>query len=221
MQDFPPNSAKARARSEGPPSAERSERIERITSAEAERRRRGLGTKFKGVFIGGTARGAWDYMLVDVVIPAIQDTIIEAFQGGVERLVKGDSRRSRRYGYGYPSSPYPDNRPHVDYRGYGMNRPPTSATTTRTISRRSRARQDFDDIVIASRSEAHDVLDRMFDFLSQYGVVKVAELYEMVGIRSEHTDHKWGWTSLSGARVARLSDGRFMLDLPEPEELRV
>jgi hypothetical protein len=47
----------------------------------------------------------------------------------------------------------------------------------------------------------------------------VDELYEMTGIASTHTDRKWGWTSLPGAKVVRLRTGGFLLDLPEPEAL--
>lgn len=88
------------------------------------------------------------------------------------------------------------------------------------LSRQARVRHDFDEIVIPSRAEANEVLDQMFEFLSRYGVVKVFELYEMVGIRPDHTDHKWGWTSLPGAQVRTVKGGRgYLLDLPEPQPL--
>lgn len=215
MHDFPPNSAKARARSEGPPPTERPEKIERITSAEASRRKRGLGRQFKETFIGGTARGAIDYVVADIIIPEIRDLVFDAFQGGLDRLIYGDSRRSRRGGP--PTSSY-SNLGHVNYQGISSNRPPTSST--RTLSRQSRARQNFDEIVIPSRAEAEEVLDRMFEFLSRYGQVTVSDLYEMTGISSSHTDQKWGWTTLPGAKVVRLRTGGFLLDLPEPEALR-
>jgi hypothetical protein len=214
MQDFPANSAKARARSE-PPTQGPPERIERVTSAEASRRKRGLGRQFKDTFIGGNARMAADYAMTDIVIPAIRDLMFDAIQGSLDRWIYGDSRRPRRGGP--PSSSYSGIGPHVDYRGLSMNRPTPS--TTRMLSRRSRARQDFDEIIISSRAEAQEVLDLMFEFLSRYGVVRVSELYEMTGIASSHTDHKWGWTSLAGAKLGRLRDGRFVLDLPEPESL--
>jgi hypothetical protein len=214
MQDFPANSAKARARSESSSPSKRPEKIERITSAEADRRPKGLGRKFKDTFIGGTARQAADYAVTDIVIPAVRDLMFDAIQGSLDRLIYGDSRRSRGGG---PSSSY-SNAGHVNYQGImSPNRPAPSPT--RRLSRQSRARQNFDEIVISSRAEAEEVLDRMFEFLSRYGVVRVDELYEMIGIDSTHTDHKWGWTSLGGAKVARLRTGGFLLDLPEPEAL--
>jgi hypothetical protein len=215
MQDsFPGNSARARAQAEGPPAEEKPE-VKRVVSGDVERRRQGrLGRRFKDTFISGTARGAVEYMFVDVVVPAIQDTLIDAFQGGIERLIKGEGPRGGRRRTLQTTAEY---RPQVNYAGMSTNAPPTS--TTRTISRQARARMSFDDIVIPSRAEASDVLDRMFDILSRYGVVRVDELYEMTGIASTHTDHKWGWTSLRGSQVRTLRSGGYLLDLPEPEAL--
>ena len=215
MQDFPANSAKARARSEGPHPQGPPERVEQVTSAEASRRKRGVGRQFKQTFIGGTARGAIDYVFADVIVPAIRDLMFESFRDGMEKWVYGDSRirRNRTLGDRYSDVG------HVNYQGMSTTtrRPPTSP---RTISSQSRSRQTFDEVVIRSRVEAEEVLDRMFDTLSRFGVVKVAELYEMTGIRSDHTDHKWGWTSLRGAKVATLRDGTYLLDLPEPISLQ-
>lgn len=208
MEDFPANSQKAKARSDRP------EKVERVTSAEAVRRKKGIGQQFKDTFIGGSAKMAAEYMLTDVVIPAIRDTLAEAIQGGIERLIYGDTRpRSRR---GAP--PSYSNVGHVDYQGMGSQsrKPPGS---NRMLSRQSRARHNFDELVIQSRTEAEEVLDRMFDELSRYGVVPVSVLYELTGVQSSHTDHKWGWTELRGARVSRLRSGGYLLDLPEPVSL--
>jgi hypothetical protein len=214
VQDFPANSAKARAQSEGP--TPRPERVERVATAVDDRRKQGVGKKFKSTFINGTARMALDYVILEVVVPTIQDALIESVQGGFERLVRGETRTRR------PTSSY-SNLGHFNYQSISSgssNRPPTSSPP-RTLSRQSRARHDFDEIVIHSRAEAQDVLDQMFEWLSRYNVVRVDEFYDMTGIASNHTDHKWGWTSLPGAKVVRLrNNGGFVLDLPEPEELR-
>src|SRR3954469_12729237 len=115
MQDFPANSQKAKTRSEMP--TERPEKIERVTSAEAVRRKRGLGRQFKETFIGGSARMAFEYMVTDVVIPAVQDTMIDAFQGGIERLIKGEGARRRG-----PTPPIYPNTTQVNYQGMSTSR---------------------------------------------------------------------------------------------------
>lgn len=205
MQDFPANSAKARVKDEP-------KNIERVTSAEAVRRKKGLGRQFKETFVGGSGRIAFEYMVKEVIIPAIQDTLIDAFQGGVERLIRGESARPRR---GTPSG-Y-SGMPHVAY--HRMGPPRQESARPRTLSRQSRSRQVFDDIMIPSRQEAEEVIDRLYDLLSRYGSASVAELYELTGIQSSHTDHKWGWRELRGAKASRQRTGGFLLDLPDPEPL--
>jgi hypothetical protein len=213
MEDFPANSAKARARSEGPPpdrTEERPKKVERVTSAEAVRRKRGLGRQFKETFIGGSARGALDAMFLEVVVPSIRDLMAEAVHAVTDKVIYGDTRPRR----GVTTSSY-SNVGHVNYQGMSSHKPPT----TRSLSQRSRTRHDFGEIVINSRREAEEVLDRMYDILSRYGSVPVADLYELTGIQSSHVDHKWGWTSLRGAKVSSLRTGGYLMDLPNPEPL--
>jgi hypothetical protein len=214
MHEFPANSQKAKTRSEPPTPRDRPDKIERVTSTEADRRKRGLGRQVKETFIGGSAQMAFEYMVTEVIIPAIQNTMIDAFQGGIERLIKGEGVRRR----GPTHSPY-SNVGHVNYQGISTNMRTGRPEGPRQVSRQSRARQTFDEIVIPTRTEAEEVIDRMFDLLSRYGSVSVSDLYEMTGIESTHTDHKWGWTQLRGAKVVRLRKGGFLLDLPEPETL--
>lgn len=211
MEDFPANSAKARARSGAPNTADQPEKIERVTSGEAIQRKRGIGRQFKETFIAGSARGAFDYVVMEVVIPAVRDTMADAIQSGFERLIFGESR-TRRSGSSPPSY---SNVGHVNYQGMSSNKPQTS----RMLSRQSRARHDFGEIVLQNRREAEEVIDRMYDVLARYGSVTVATLYELTGIQASHTDEKWGWTSLAGSKAARQRNGGFLLDLPDPEPL--
>jgi hypothetical protein len=89
----------------------------------------------------------------------------------------------------------------------------------RTLSRGSRARHSFDEIVIQSRPEAEEVLDRLYDLISKYELARVSDLYSLTGFESSHTDYKWGWTELTGSGVSRVRSGGYLLDLPEPEPL--
>src|SRR3954470_18547376 len=101
MQDFPANSQKAKA----PRPQPEPKQIQRVTTVEATQRRTPLGRKFKETFIGGSMRGAIEYMAIEVVVPSIQDTLVEAIQGGFERLIRGDRAGKRR---NLGPSPYAD-----------------------------------------------------------------------------------------------------------------
>lgn len=211
MTDFPSNSKMAR-------DAQPREKIQAVTSARAEGRKRGLGRQFKETFFEGTGRGAVGLMVDEVVIPTIRDMFADALRSGVDHLFYGDSHRTRRGGVF--STPSTFSAGQVDYNGISK---PAKASQPRTLSRADRARHNFSDIIIPTQQEALEVLDRMYDILNSVGEVNLAELYELVNIRPEHTDVRWGWTSLRGAKprsMGRNRGGGFLLDLPEPQQLR-
>lgn len=202
MEQFPPNSRKAETRAE--PKA-----IERVTSAKAVRRKQPLGRKFRQTFFGGDARSAVEYMAVSVLIPAAKEAIVEAASSGFERLVYGDTRPKR----GRPTS---GPLGYVAYNRQGPARSDDRPPMPNRLPRQSRARHQFSDIVINSRQEAEEVIDRMFDLISKYDSASVADLYELTGLKSDHVDVKWGWNNLQGATVNRVRGGGYLLDLPEP-----
>lgn len=206
MEEFPPNSKRTR---------QEPKKVERVTSADAVRRKKPLGRQFRETFFGGDARTASQYVFLNVLIPSAKEMIVEVGQSMIERIVYGEHRTARRRG-GPPSGAMG----HVNYRGISSgSRPDDRPPMPRSVSRQSRARHNFDEIVLSSRPDAEEVLDRMFDLLSQYEQASVADLYELVGLEVTHTDHKWGWTDLHGAHVERLRSGGYLLDLPDPEPL--
>jgi hypothetical protein len=81
---------------------------------------------------------------------------------------------------------------------------------------RPRVAKACDELISIPISE--NVVDNLFELVSRYESATVADLYELVGLNSTHTDHKWGWTDLHGAGVTRIRGG-YLLDLPEPEPL--
>ena len=200
--DYPPNSKKAQSESKP------EKKIERVTTTEPIKRKKSLGKQFSETFIGGDAKSAANYMTFGVLIPALRDALAEAASQGIERLIFGESKTGRR-----PSSLATG---HVSYNRFSSAGP--IGNKPKAISRRSRATHDFGEIVLQSRTEAEEVIDRLFDLVGRFDSATVADLYELVGIANTHTDHKWGWTDLRGASVTRIRNG-YLLDLPEPEPL--
>ncbi len=208
MDDYPPNSRKAAQA----PAAQEPKNIERVTTAEAHQRKQGLGKQFKKTFVGGDARTTVNYVFFSVLLPAARDMLVDAGSQGLERLIYGESRGSRR-----PSSSAGYNSlGHVAYNRMSTRSPQSQP---RQMSPQSRQSHNFGDIQVESRIEANNVLDRMYDLLSKYEVVTVADLYALTGISGTHVDHKWGWNNLRGASARRTRSGDHLLDLPEPEYL--
>lgn len=205
IPDYPPNSEASR---QGPPETKN---IKRVTSGQPVRRRKSLRKQFSDTFVAGDAKSAMQYVMFDVLIPAAKDMIAEAGSQGIEKLIFGESRRRGS------SSPSSGPTGYVSYNRYAMAHKQTAPQ--RTMTRQARARHDFDEIVLQSRAEAEEVIDRLFEIVSRYGAVTVADFYELVGLPSTHTDNKWGWSDLRGAGVSKVRTG-FLMDLPEPEPLQ-
>lgn len=209
MTEFPGNSKRPQA----PNTEER--KIEPVVTTEVIARKKSLGKRLKEIFIGGDSRSVMQYVVMDVLVPQAKDMITEAASQGFERLIYGENRPGRRFGSrptaGANYTPY--NR----YSVRGNNpigraergeRPPTASVRGHRI----------DDILLATRVEADLVLERMYDYLNQYEMVSVAELYSLIGWSVNYIDQKWGWTDLSGSSVQRVRDG-YILNLPRPQSL--
>lgn len=216
MDDYPSNSRKSREPKVEKKLPEPEKRTEKIVEGEVIRRKKPLGRRFTEIFFSGDGRGVISYIMLDVLLPAAKDTIADVVSQGIERMLFGEARSSsRRTGHrpsgssGYVSY----NRYSSQASGGGRREDPRNE-----ISRRARATHDFDEIILDSRAAAEEVIGRMFDVVSRYETCTVADLYEMVGIKTEFTDDRWGWTDIRGAGVTRVRNG-YLLDLPRPEPL--
>lgn len=200
---FPGNSAKGKKGSE----VEKKPREKREPVATAKRVKKTFMQRLRGIFNEGEAGSEIaSYIVHDVVIPAAKTTFADVVEGAIDRALFGGSRggvRSRRGG----ASPYV-----TSYNSmYGGGRRDES----RGRDDRRGARHDFTGIILDSRVESDHVLDEMQGIIEQYGVVSVADLYELVGITSEFTDQSFGWTDLATSSVRRVREG-WTLDLPRP-----
>ena len=207
--EFPANSR----RPGRPQREEKPKQLEKVVVGEVVRRKKPLGRRFSETFFGGDARGVWGYVALDVLVPALKDTIVDAVTQGIERMIFPDSRpRSRRGGSG------PHGHGYVNYQSRYNTRDSGRRDDRPQLSRRGRANHNFDEIILTTRAEATEVIDRLFDLVSKYEVATVADLYELVGVSSEYTDDKYGWTDIRGAGVTRVNGG-YIIYVPRPEPL--
>jgi len=204
--EFPTNSHKAKA--------EEPKNIKPVVTGDVKPRKTPLGRRFAETFVGGDAKSVGNYIFFEVLIPAAKDTISDAFSQAVDRMLFGDRGvgRSRTI-----SSRTNTSTGHISYNRFSQN---NSMRQQREQTQTNRPRQfKYEEIILESRAECEDVLERMRDLVESYDVVTVADLYSLVGISSEHTDGKWGWAhNIADARVARVPGG-YLLDLPRPESV--
>lgn len=170
-------------------------KVERVVKGQVKSKKK---NKFADTFISEDAASVKEYIIFDVLIPAAKNAISDMVTTGIQMMLYGEVRGgSKSKGSKVSYSKYYDDRRERDY------------------DRRSRTRcgYDYDEIILESRAEAEEVLNSMDDLLERYGLVSVADLYDLVGVTGNYTDNKYGWTNLRHASVQRLRDG-YLLKLP-------
>ena len=209
--DYASNSVKSKKAA--PAAVDRPE-IHQIASA--SRRKKGIGAKFKESFVGDSAESVAQYVIWDILVPRAKDLLFDIINGGSERALFGTSSPRGRRGSSRRSQLVDK----TDYKGMsGSRRERESDREDRELSKKERTNFDFDDIVIPTRGEAEQVRDTLLALVDQYDSATVADFYSAVGISTEHTDLKFGWTDLEEARIEPARGGGYILDLPRVETL--
>jgi hypothetical protein len=195
--DYPANSKRAKI----PPPEK--VRPEKVIEGEAVRRKRGIIERMSQTFFSEDSHTVVSYVVMEVLVPAAKNMVSDAVSQGIERILFGDSRprqSASRPGY-------------TNYSRLGQQ-----MERRREMSRQDRAIHNFNDIILDSRGEAEDVLDRLRDLISQYEVATVSDLYDLVGLTGEFTDDKWGWYDLRSASVRAIRGG-YLLNLPRTQPI--
>jgi hypothetical protein len=189
--------------------------VEKVIVGEVIRQKKPIGRKFKEIFVGGEAKSVWQYIAMDVLVPAAKDMVSDAVSQGIDRMLFGE--RGPRYTSprrrGYASTQVSYNR----YAPTSRGRDPRMREEPQ-FSRRARASHDFDEILIPTRPEAEQVIERMYDLMQRYSQVTVSDLYDLVGLTGNFTDEAWGWYDLRGTDIVKVRNG-YLLDLPSPIQL--
>lgn len=208
--EFPANSHRSRE----PEVVVEKKTIEAVTEGPVIRRKTPLGKRFASLFIAGDSDTVWKYVAMEVMLPGARDIVADAVTQYVERMIFGEARSvSRRTGLRPTSS---TSAGYVSYNRYAQA-PKASPEAPRAgaLSVRNRPSHNVDDIVLSTRVEAENVIDRLFDLIAKYEQATVADLYELVHETPNFVDNKWGWRDIRGADVQRVRDG-YLLRLSAP-----
>lgn len=210
--EFPANSQKATK----PAKPQEKEKVEKVVSGTVVQRKKPIGRRFKELFLGGDAKSASNYVVMDVLVPAFKNMVWDALSQGSQRMIFGDSSSRRR-------SPLDASRPRVSYqtpvdRSYSRERGTMLPGQPPVYRNVVTPRREANEIILASRAEAELVLERLTDIISTYEVASVMDLHDLIGLPTEHVQNKWGWTTLASAEIKQIREGWF-LDLPPVEPI--
>lgn len=193
MEEYKSNSHKSRERKSEPVTEKK---VEKIISGSAKSKKKSGLQKITNVFVPEDVDDVKSYIFEDIVVPAVKDIILDAVRAflGVNGNSRGKSSSASK----------------ISYRKYYDDR----ERRDRESSNRTRTGYEYDDIILDNRGEAEDVLSRMDELIDTYGVVSVADFYDLVGIIGNYTDNKYGWSDIRNASVVRVREG-YMIKLPK------
>ena len=180
------------------------------TVAHGTRRKKSTASRLADVFVEEDIEVVKQNVLQDVIIPGIKEIIANTATDTINMVLFGDTRvvTSR------------SSKGHTPYGSAYSNHNNRSTTTKDKNHRRRRGGYTCDDVIVESRGEAEEVLDSMFDLMDTYdGIVSVADLYDLAGMDSTHTDNNWGWDDLSGVSIKRLSRDEYLIKMPKPIQI--
>ena len=187
--------------------------VEKVVTVEVIQKKKSIGRRFKEVFFSGDFKSAARYVAADVLLPALRNMMVDTSTKAIERVIYGDSapRGARRS---------PEYRSYVQYNsptlGRGVPYSHLPDQPRRYVS--SRPSNDQNHLVIPNRQEAETVVERLIDIIDQYEVASIGDLNELVGLPTQHTDQKWGWTTLKNVEIRQVRDG-YLIDLPPAEPI--
>ena len=198
--EYKPNSH--RYREENSDSSTERKKVEKVIKGTVKTKKKSEIRKFADIFVAEDANTVKSYLIQDLLIPSIKNTILDLIIEGATILFKGEPGRNRKSGSSSVD--------YVSYRHYAdRNRRDEHKYSG------SRSSYGYDDIVLDSRGEAERVLTCMDELIETYGFVTVADLYDLVGKSCNYTDNKYGWTNLRSAEPVRVRGGDYMLRLPK------
>lgn len=212
VNSFPSNSHASKERYSTPSESEAPKKIEKMVTGKVVKRKKPITKRFVEVFFGEDIDNVREYVLYDVFIPKVKDTVFDIFSQGVEMLLFGEANGRRHSNSNVRRD---GNKSYVSYSAYYSDK---SGRNTARVNRSTRPRHNFDDLIFETRVEAEDVLNSLADLVIDYEQATVADLYDACGIETVFTDNKYGWMDLRSASVGRCREG-YILNLPKPRPL--
>lgn len=167
-----------------------------------------LWKKVYETFAVNNIKDARDYIVSDVIIPGFFDLLYDGATRGLARLIYGENGAKAKRLAASNQKDYSTRIKRLSDGESFRNR------DLRNVDNRVVSISDYNEIELATRAQAEQLLDDMCEFLDNHECITVAKMYEFARYKGgEITDNDWGWTTLRGADIVR-SGGGWTLVLP-------
>ena len=173
-EQFPPNENST-------PGRKRPTDIQPVSKA-----RRPKTSTAKSFFGGETANQIKSYLISDVLVPALKDTVEDAVLGLLDNILHPDTPSSGR---NMRSNSYRGNE-RIRYDQFGKRSNLRSVTSASDVRK---SPEDYNNLVYSSRGEAEVTLRRLYDIIVEFGVASVYDYYKLNGVTGEWSTDKYGW----------------------------
>lgn len=197
---YTPNSHKYKEEQKNAAPVEK--RVQKVVKDPAKTKKNEV-RKLADIFISEDVANVKNYIFMDVLVPAVKKAIYDIVTNGIDMFLYGGTGKGKNSG-----SPGAK----VSYRSY-YDQKSSNSGYRGSENVRSNNGFEYDDIEFRHRGEAEAALQQMHDAIARYGIVTVADLYDMAGLTAPYTSQKYGWMSVNGVNVMRTRDG-YVLKLP-------
>lgn len=194
-ENYQSNSHKSKA--EANESTEK--KIEKVIAGNAKVKKKSDSHKLADIFVAKDKAEVMDYLWGDVMVPGIKKILWEIVTGAFDMILFGGNGRAKKN----------TNAGYVSYNNYSNGR----GEPSRDNQSRARTRYSYGELVLETRGDAEDVMDRLNEAIQEYGMATVADMYDAAGLSCNYTDNKYGWRNLRDAQIVRVRDG-YMLKMP-------
>ena len=190
----------SRAERERQEEREERRKLENVGGGRSKKMKKSFCRRFVENFIADdvTKDDIRSFIVKDVIVPMIQDAIMDSINGalgmmfGIGIVRSGSSRKTSSGGK-------------IRYGGY-FNSGESKKTKSSVRESRREARSGFEIQMKDSKEAALRVMEELEELLDEYPDegVSVADYYDAFGVSTEHTDNKYGWYDLAGMHIERV-----------------
>ena len=141
-----------------------------------------------------------EYIIKDVVVPAIQDAIMDGINGALSMMFGITIARAGR---AVKSSSGSGTK--IQYRSSFSS--DKDKEKSRSVGRRERRGDGYEIQMVSEEPKAQSILAHILEDINQYDQISVADYYDYFGKETDFTDNNYGWKSTNGIYIQRVPKG--------------